>query len=69
MDKIAIRDYWGQILGWIETEKNGNKIARDYWGRILGKYIKNSDYTCDYWGKIVSRGDTVVNFIYNKDRK
>ena len=64
MDKTAIRDFYGKILGWIETDAEGNKTARDFYGKILGYYKKRYDHTTDFYGKVLSNGDTVVSLIY-----
>ena len=33
----AVRDNFGRIIGYIDIESNGNKIARDNFGRIIYK--------------------------------
>lgn len=59
----------GQILGWLETEPNGDVKATDYWGTILGWYRKQQDYTCDYWGTIVMRGNAAISLVINNPKK
>lgn len=62
-----IKDFSGRILGIIKTESNGDRTAIDFPSRrILGYYKKRYDHTTDFIGRVVSRGDTVVSFIYNK---
>ena len=40
MKKDAIRDFYGRIIGWVETdESTGNKTVRDFQNRILGYYV------------------------------
>lgn len=66
-DKRIIRDFYGKILGSIETDFSGNKIVKDFYGRILGRYNKKQDVTRDFYGKIVSRGDaTAMLLSYRK---
>ena len=56
----AIKDYSGKIIGWVETQSNGNKILRDFPGRILGKYVRNIDATLDFNGRKVAQGDCLM---------
>ena len=35
VNKECIRDKSGKIIGWIETDHLGNKLARDFYGRIV----------------------------------
>ena len=57
MNKIYIRDFYGKILGSIETLPNNDKVLRDFYGKILGRYDSRMDVTRDFYGKIVTRGD------------
>ena len=56
-NKQIIRDFYGKIIGSIETDTQGNKTIRDFYGKILGRYNKKQDVTRDFYGKIVSKGD------------
>lgn len=62
-EKIAIRDFGGKILGWIETDDKGNKTVRDFGGWILGYYKKSMDATTDFGGRIIARGDMSASLI------
>ena len=64
--KEFIRDFYGKILGSIETDTNGNKVVRDFYGKILGKYDKTTNTTRNFYGKIVARGDQAVMLINMK---
>lgn len=55
--KVQIKDFYGKILGTVETLANGNKIVRDFYGKILGKYDSRLDVTRDFYGRIIARGD------------
>lgn len=55
--KVQIKDFYGKILGTVETLANGNKIIRDFYGKILGKYDSRLDVTRDFYGRIIARGD------------
>lgn len=63
MTKEYIRDFYGRILGSIETDNNGNKKARDFYGKILGTYNKKDNTTRDFYGKIIARGDQSASLI------
>ena len=69
MKKETITDFYGRILGTIETENNGNRIARDFYGRYLGKYDKQLNRTEDFYGKILSSGDILSSLIVNASKK
>lgn len=63
MAKEAIKDWQGKILGWVETESNGNKILRDFPGRILGKYNRALNITQDFYGRKVGNGDILLTLL------
>lgn len=62
-DVQIIRDFSGRIVGYIETDSQGNKIIRDFYKVILGKYDKKSNITRDFYGKILARGDISSSLI------
>lgn len=64
--KECIRDRNGKIIGWIDTDHLGNKLARDFKGHIKGRYKKVGNVTLDFYGRIVSYGDSVASMITNK---
>ena len=35
---IKIRDFYGRIMGTVESDEAGNKVARDFYRRIVGRY-------------------------------
>lgn len=61
----TIKDFSGKILGYVETQANGDQVATDFYGKILGYYRKNYDYTTDFYGRILTKGNAVVSFIYS----
>lgn len=69
MNRETIKDFYGKVLGFVDTEANGDKIARDFYGKIVGRYKKSSNTTYDFYGKIVARGDAVVGTIYSANNK
>ena len=59
-----VKDFYGKIIGTIETDNTGNKIARDFYGKILGKYRKDTNKTYDFYGKILANGDITSALIW-----
>ena len=57
VDKQVIKDWRGKIIGYIETDNQGNKIVRDFYRRILGKYDKRTNITKDFYGRKIAKGD------------
>lgn len=53
----TIRDFYGKIIGYIETDAQGNKIIRDFYRKILGRYDKKHNVTRDFYNRIIARGD------------
>lgn len=66
ISKEPIREFSGKIIGWIETDKDGNQQVRDFYGKILGKYDKSLNVTRDFYGRILTRGNTVAGLVYKK---
>lgn len=64
--KEPIKEFGGKIIGWIETDKDGNQQVRDFYGKILGKYDKSLNVTRDFYGRILTRGNTVAGLVYKK---
>lgn len=59
-----VRDWTGRVLGFVETDKNGNQTVRNFGGKVLAYYNKNRDWTTDFAGKVLSRGNTAISYIY-----
>ena len=69
MDTTIIRDFYGKIIGKIETDANGNKTIRNFYGTILGRYDAGTNTTRDFYGRIVANGDAsamLINMDQNK---
>lgn len=62
--KEYVRDFYGRILGSVETDEKGNKTVRDFYGRILGKYDKSTNTTRDFYGRVLTNGDSATGLIY-----
>lgn len=69
--KEVIKNFYGQIIGSIETQSNGDKIAKDFYGKILGRYVKDQNVTKNFYGQIVAKGDITSALVweeYNKNK-
>ena len=66
ISKEKIKDRSGRIIGWIETDQFGNKVAKDFYGKIVGRYIKMNNLTKDFYGRIVAQGDATAGLFYRK---
>ena len=69
MAREQIKDFYGKILGSLETQPNGDVIARDFYGKILGRWDKKMDVTKDFFGKIISRGNVVSGLVWEAASK
>ena len=65
MKREPIKEWSGRIIGWIETESNGDKRITYFSGRILGFYKANYDQTTDFYGRIIGRGDQLMTLLNN----
>lgn len=65
--KEYIRDFQSRkIIGILYTLDNGDIEAREFSSRrILGFYRASRDTTIDFYGRMVSKGNSVVNLIYD----
>ena len=66
INKEPVRDFYGKILGFVETDRDGNQQVRAFSGKILGFYDKKLNVTRDFYGKILSRGNTSMGLLYRK---
>lgn len=64
MTEQIIREFSGKIIGFIETDSDGNKVGRTFPSRkIVGRYDAKNDCTRDFSCRIVAKGDCVVSLI------
>lgn len=64
-NETVIRGSDQRIIGYIETQPNGDQIVRDFYRRVLGRYDAASDTTRDFYGKIVARGNAAAMLLYD----
>lgn len=58
-----LRDANGNVIGFVDTEDNGNKVLRDRNGNILGFYQTLFDMTRDANGNTVGFGDILLTLL------
>lgn len=63
--KEPVRDFYGRVVGWVETDNEGNQIIRAFSGRIIAKYDKRFDVTREFSGRVISKGNTAIGQLYN----
>ena len=66
ISKEPVREFNGKIMGFIETDRDGNQQVRAFYGRILGTFDKKMNVTRDFYGRILTRGNTVLGLLYKK---
>lgn len=64
MAKEYVKDFYGRIMGSIET-RGTKQTARDFYGRILGTYNSSDNFTRDFYGRVLTKGNTLVGLIYS----
>lgn len=69
MNKETIRNFYNEIIGYIEIDNQGNKTARDFYNKILGRYDAKQNVTRDFYNRIIARGDALVGLIYAEESK
>ena len=66
MTREAIRTWGGIIIGFLDTESNGDVTAREWSGAILGFYKKSRNQTTDFFGRILYTGNCTSALIIAK---
>jgi hypothetical protein len=57
MHTETISTFSRSIIGYIETDSNGDKTVRAFSRKILGYYHAGNNTTTDFYGKILYFGD------------
>ena len=60
MKEEILRDFYGRVIGYIETYPNGDQQIRDFYRKVLGKYDHATNTTKDFYGKIVAKGNCIT---------
>lgn len=64
--ETLIRNFNGQILAKVYTDKKGNQEIRNFSGQVLGSYDKSTDTTRDFYGRHISSGNSLGALIPGK---
>lgn len=63
MSRQNVKDFYGRILGYIQTESDGRQKAFDYKGRLLGTYYPDRNTTNDFYGRVMFKGNAISSLI------
>lgn len=69
MEEEIIKDFYGRILGYVQTQPNGDQIGKDFYRRIVGYYDKRTNTTKDFYRRVVARGNALVSLICSSSAK
>ncbi len=63
VDTIEVKDPKGNVVGYVETQENGDQVLRDVGGNIKGYYDKSGDYTRGPDQNILAKGNRLRSLI------
>lgn len=66
MQEETLRDFYGKIIGYVQTTPNGDKVYKDFYRRIVARYTKSSNKTTDFYGRLIGWGDLGAGLLYRK---
>lgn len=65
-----IKDFYGRILGYIETDTvTGDKVAKNFFRQIIGYYDKKTNTTKNFYKQIIGKGDLLSYLIRQEEEK
>lgn len=64
--KLVIREFSGEIIGYIYVDEEGKKTVKDFYGKILGYYYPDRDVTTDFAGKVLAHGDIASALLFKE---
>lgn len=62
-DRKFLRDRKGQLIGMLDTERDGRQTFRGPNGKFLGWYDPKLDITRDHTGSVVGKGNVLTSLI------
>lgn len=65
MAKEFIKDFYGRVLGTVETIGT-KQVVKDFYGKVVATYDTKDNFTRDFYGRVVSKGNTAVGMLYKK---
>ena len=69
--KKPIKNFYNQIIGYVEELDNGDQVVRNKYNQILGYYIKRDDTTRNFYKQILGKGNFVTQLLndeYNRHK-
>ncbi len=67
--RLTVRDGFGTILGFMETDAQGRKVAKDFSFKILGWYDPSANHTLTFDGRIIAQCDAAIALIFLEAKK
>ncbi|MCR4593476.1 MAG: hypothetical protein K5761_00285 [Clostridiales bacterium] len=58
-----LKDWTGRVIGYVDTDSQGNKKLFDWQGRVLGTYNVSLNLTRDFYGRQVGKGDILLTLL------
>lgn len=69
MAREEIRGFNNQIIGFVETDNNGNKTVRGWNNQIVAYYRKSDNTTRGWNNQIICTGDAAVAELFKPQKK
>lgn len=63
MESEYIKDFYGRVIGTVETYSNGDKRIKDFYGRLKGEYKAKDNITKDFYGRVIGSGDQLMRLL------
>ncbi len=63
MAKEYVKDFYGRVLGYLETQGT-KQYARDFYGKVVGTYDSKDNFTRDFYGRVLTQGNTLMGLLY-----
>lgn len=65
ISREPVREFGGKIIGWVETDSEGNQDIRNFYGVIIARYDARINVTRDFYGKVLTQGNTASGQLFN----
>lgn len=65
VSREPVREFGGKIIGWVETDAQGNQEVRNFNGTIIARYDSKINVTRDFYNRILTQGNTAMGQLFN----
>jgi len=65
VSREPVREFGGKIIGWVETDTQGNQEVRNFNGTIIARYDARIKITRDFYGRELTKGNTAMGQLFN----